>query len=387
MQDSVTPEVLGEINRRIILDYVRKNGPVSRAELHRKLKMSAPTVSANVKKLLDASFLLEVGETNNNVGRKATLLAFNEKRAYVAGVDIGRSQVRISIADLLGKEIVSLKEDSDISNLKQQMRNLIEAALLQTGITNKQLKYIVLGIPGIRDSHSGNAVLAPFADQLDLNALVDMLEKEYEAQVLVENSVNCGTIGEKWQGVAKDYQNILYISFGIGIGAGVIINNELFRGASGAAGEIGYMVSGRELLQNSFDTCGALEQEISGGVIQNILKQRGKESELADIFQGKSKDAISNEMVERIVQTVGIVMINMTAMLNPEVIVIGGGFGDLLMEHFGPVWEKMLRCHVPYVPKILQSKLHSRANVLGAVAVAIRCANDNCFDLNQMQFN
>lgn len=380
MQESVTPEVLGEINRRIILDYVRKNGPVSRAELHRKLSMSAPTVSANVKKLLDAAFLLETGESNNSVGRKAMLLAFNEKRAYVAGIDIGRSQVRISIADLLGKVIVSLKEASDISNLNGQMKRLIDTALAQAEISSAQLNYIVLGIPGIRDSQSGNAVLAPFADQLDLNALVNMLAKEYQAKVLVENSVNCGIIGEKWQGVAQGYENILYISYGIGIGAGVILNNELFRGAAGAAGEIGYMVSSRELLQESFNTCGALEQEISGGVIQNIFKERGRESELADILQGKSKDEFDNRLLERIVQTVGIVMINMTAMLNPQVIVIGGGFGDLLAEHSTPIWEEMLRHHVPYTPKILQSKLHSHANVLGAVAIAMRYANDNCFD-------
>lgn len=380
MQESVTPEVLGEINRRIILDYVRKNGPASRAELHRKLNMSAPTVSANVKKLLDAEFLLEVGETNNSVGRKATLLAFNEKRAYIAGVDIGRSQVRILIADLQGQEIVSLKEASDISNLNGQMQKLIEAALSKSNVAHSQLKCIVLGIPGIRDPQSGNAVLAPFADQLDLNALVEMLEKEYSTTVLVENSVNCGIIGEKWQGVAQGYENILYISYGVGIGAGVILNNELFRGASGAAGEIGYMVSGRELLQESFNACGALEQAISGGVIQNILKERGRESELANILQGKAKDEFSDRLLESIVQTVGIVMINMTAMLNPQVIVIGGGFGDLLAEHSTPIWEKMLHRHVPYVPQILRSKLHSYANVLGAVAIAMRYVNDNCFD-------
>lgn len=380
MQESVTPEVLGEINRRIILDYVRKNGPASRAELHRKLNMSAPTVSANVKKLLDAEFLLEVGETNNSVGRKATLLAFNEKRAYIAGVDIGRSQVRILIADLQGQEIVSLKEASDISNLNGQMQKLIEAALSKSNIAHSQLKCIALGIPGIRDPQSGNAVLAPFADQLDLNALVEMLEKEYSTTVLVENSVNCGIIGEKWQGVAQCYENILYISYGVGIGAGVILNNELFRGASGAAGEIGYMVSGRELLQEPFNACGALEQAISGGVIQNILKERGRESELANILQGKAKDEFGDRLLESIVQTVGIVMINMTAMLNPQVIVIGGGFGDLLAEHSTPIWEKMLHRHVPYVPQILRSKLHSYANVLGAVAIAMRYINDNCFD-------
>ena len=99
MQEAFTPVTLGENNRKILLDYVRKNGPVSRADLHRNLNMSAPTVSTNVKKLLDTGFLLEAGEADNTIGRKATLVTFNEKRAYVAGVDIGRSQLRISIAD------------------------------------------------------------------------------------------------------------------------------------------------------------------------------------------------------------------------------------------------------------------------------------------------
>ena len=380
MQESLTPMTLGEINRKLLLDYVRKNGPTSRADLHRNLNMSAPTVSANVKKLLETGFLLEAGEADNSIGRKATLVMFNEKRAYVAGVDIGRSQLRLSLADLLGKEIVSLKEPSRLSDLKNQLHCLIERALEETGIDRAQLSCIALGIPGIQDPHTGNAVLAPFADKMDLYSLIGMLEAQYPAKVLVENSVNYGAIGEKWQGVAQGYRNILYISYGIGIGAGVILNEELFRGASGAAGEIGYMVSDSALLHGIFDSCGALEQEISGGVIQKILRDHGRDAEVAEILQGHTDDDFSRELVERIVRSMGVVMINMTAMFNPEAIVVGGGFGDLLVEPFRPVWLDMLRRHVPFVPEILSSRLHAHANVLGAVAAAIRYANDSCFD-------
>lgn len=380
MQEAFTPVTLGENNRKILLDFVRKNGPVSRADLHRNLNMSAPTVSTNVRKLIDTGFLLEAGEADNTVGRKATLVMFNEKRAYVAGVDIGRSQLRISIADLLGREVASMKAKSDLMGLNEQLRGMIESALREGGVERERLCCIALGIPGIQDPKTGNAVLAPFAEKMDLSALVKMLETTYPAKILVEKSVNYAAIGEKWQGVAQGYRNILYLSYGIGIGASLILNENLFCGNCGAAGEIGYMISGNGSLRNKFDDCGALEQEISGGALEQYLRRHGHEGTVVDILQGRADDAFSRELLERIVCTLGVVMVNMTAMFNPEAIVVGGGFGDLLADRFRETWLDMLRSHVPFVPEILSSHLHAHANVLGAVAAAIRYANDSCFD-------
>ena len=100
VMDSGTPERIGEINRKLILDCVRKNGPISRADLHRTLNMSFPTISTNVKKLLQSGYLVEAGDGDNNLGRKSTLLQFNAERAYVVGVDVGRSQLRVILAEV-----------------------------------------------------------------------------------------------------------------------------------------------------------------------------------------------------------------------------------------------------------------------------------------------
>lgn len=377
VMDSGTPEKIGEINRKLIFDCVRKNGPISRADLHRTLNMSFPTVSANVKKLLESGYLVEAGDGDNSLGRKATLLRFNAARAYVVGVDVGRSQLRVILADLDGNETVCLKEPKaacDDDFLCERLNQMIADAVSRAGIPSEKILCIAVGMPGVPDMKTGKLAAAPFMRMPDLKQIERKLRERYiNADVLFENSVNYGAVAEKWKGAARDYRDIVYVSYGVGLGAAVILNGELYHGRNGASGEIGYMVPGIQELRGRYETQGVLESMISGQRVAELLKDRG-----TDVFPGLSpQEALKDDTLRFIADSIAIVMINLTAVIDEELIVVGGGFGGFLGQLFIPYWKEQLARHLPYVPEVLCSDLTGRAGAMGAVAVAIRRVNDN----------
>ncbi len=387
VMDSGTPERIGEINRKLILDCVRKNGPISRADLHRTLNMSFPTISTNVKKLLQSGYLVEAGDGDNNLGRKSTLLQFNAERAYVVGVDVGRSQLRVILADLDGNEAIYLNEPyaaSEDDSLRTTLNQLIAQAIARAGITPEKVLYIAVGIPGIADMKTGRLIAAPFIRMPNLKQIEESLRAAYpNADILFENSVNFGAVAEKWKGAAHNFRDIVYISYGVGIGAAVILNGELYHGRNGASGEIGYMVPGVENMRENNESQGVLESMISGRHIGELLKARG-----TDVFPGLSlEEALQDDVLRRIADLTAIALINLTAVIDEEVIIVGGGLGGFLGQLFIPYWKELLGRHLPYVPEILCSGLTGRAGAMGAVAVAIRKVNDNEINLQSESFH
>lgn len=381
MSEVSTPEKIGEQNKKLILDYVRKYGPVSRADIKRSLGMSFPSVSANVKDLLDMKYLLEGGEGDNSLGRKSTLLVFNATRGYVIGVDLGRSQIRIIVADLEGREIVSLKDESTIvkegRKITERLTELVCETVKRAQIQAEKVKCICIGVPGVIDERSDEVLIAPFIQPINWKKLTTALNKYFEVPVLIENSVNYGAIGEKWRGAAKGYKDIVYINYGVGVGAAIIINGELHRGINGASGEIGFMVPERVNLRSAFSEQGVLEAIISGNQLNEIMGIEGIDTNIETVIRQSAKGEKASELLVReIVEYIGMMLINITSVFNEELIVIGGGLGDYLGGLFIPEWKKMLNNHVPFVPEVVTSKLHSHANVLGAVAAGLRHINE-----------
>lgn len=376
-----TPENLGEHNRKLILDCVRKHGPLSRAELSRKLDMSFPTISSNVNKLLDSCYLREAGIGSNSIGRKSTLLAFNATWGYIIGADIGRSQIRVMLTDLEGKEIAYLKQDyraqEEENAAEECLIRLIETAIRDGGIKPSQVKYISLGIPGIMDPKTGQLILVPFMPRMDIKKVVQRIASIYHAPVVAENSVNLSAIGEKWKGAAKSRRNILYFSYGVGIGAALILNGELFKGANNTAGEVGYMVPDPAMLRGCFDEQGVLETLVSGSTIQERMLQHGLGQDFGKLMEeDRNKNPAARELLGHISLYIGIMLINIASVIDVELIVIGGRLGDLIAPSLIASWQDVLSKHVPFPPEILTSTLRDKASVLGGIAIGMRQISD-----------
>ncbi|MDD3840198.1 MAG: ROK family transcriptional regulator [Clostridia bacterium] len=376
------PEVIANMNKNAILQLLRKSGPLSRAQISRRLNMSFPAISSNVRILLDHGLIEEVGEGNNYLGRKSTLLAFNPNKGYVIGVDIGRSRLRVMSSNLSGEVIKSIKIDwsTEIEgeHIIDKVCDAINEIVEMSNIPVKDIMCICIGIPGIRDEQQEKNLLAPFIEGWKEIDIEDRISKEFPTEIIIDNSVNFGAIGEKWKGAARGYKDIVYITYGVGIGAGLILNGELYRGFKNAAGEIGYMTVDKHFLRKYFKDAGSLEELVSGAAIgKNISNVYGGEVRTVEEILNRTDqdDAFAFNIVNDIVIYISMTLVNIVSLINPEIIVLSGRIGKAIFERYNDRIIQTMNAHVPYVPEISLSELDEKANVLGAVAVGIRHAN------------
>lgn len=398
------PELLSEINKKLIVDLLRKEGSKSRAEIRRTLGMSFPTVSTNVNALLQSGLIQEIGVSDSSVGRKATMLQYNNKKGYVLGIDIGRSHIRTMITDISGN-IIASSASKEITpktgdEIIQQLDIEIDMVLKEADIDKNCMMGIGVGIPGIVDEQLGKNRLVPFIEAWQ-DVRVDLhLKERFNIPVFIGNSVNYGAIGEKWKGAGRGFSNIIYINYGIGIGSALILNGDLFIGANGAAGEIGYILPDYAKSHKVFTEEGVLEQLISGSELDKIIKEdkEYKDISIQDLFKQrdesqellKQRDE-SQELVEHrdepnekimnliseIKKNIAITLINLVSVINPEIIIIGGGIGNQIVQLYHEELNNILAAHVPYVPKLLASQLGDKANVLGAIGIVLRSIHDD----------
>ena len=377
MQRIRSSETIAEYNKQIILDALRFNGSMSRADLSRHLNMSFPAISSNAKGLLEANYIKEVGAGDNTMGRKSTLLAFNAERGYIIGVDLGRFRIRMMLADLLGNEVASTEIVNEVSHSGKGKRGIelmhdqIYDLLEKCGKSRDDILCIVIGIPGI--IKDGQSLLAPFTEKYSESDLIDTLQNAFEADVLLENSVNLGVIGEQWKGAGVNYRDIIYIAYGVGLGAAHIVDGKLYRGANGAAGEIGFMVTDPLNMRKEYDEVGSLEEAISRSKVHKYLTSGNFDEEIGKLVQRyvNGGDMYAKLIVDEIALNFGMALVNMAALLNPEVIIIAGGLGNNLGKLFIDEWKEILSNQVPFVPELLLSELNHTESMLGAVMTGI----------------
>jgi len=377
VQKTRTTETIAEYNKKLILDTLRFNGSMSRADLSRHLNMSFPAISSNVKGLLDAGYIMEIGTGNNAMGRKSTMLAFNAQRGYIVGVDLGRFRIRMMLADLLGNEVAST-EITNSANLSgdgkqsiQLIHDQISSILEQTGKTKHDVLCIVIGIPGI--IKDGRSFLAPFTENYLEQDMIGSLQEAFEADVLLENCVNLGVIGEQWKGSGVNYKDILYIAYGVGLGSALIVDGKLYKGANSAAGEVGFMITDPTRIDKQYNEIGSLEEALSRGKINNYLDSGKFDEEIVKLIERYKNggNTYAKLIIDEIALHFGMALVNMCALLNPEVVIIAGGLGANLGKLFVDQWKETLSNHVPFVPDLLLSELNHRETMLGAVMIGI----------------
>ncbi len=366
-----TPETIGELNKKLILNHLRGEGNMSRADLSRKLGMSFPAVSSNVKALLDAGYIRETGEGNNSLGRKSTMLSFNADRGYIVGVDVGRFRLRVMVANLLGEVIASAHDKSRPHGMVENICRLVREAVQKSGKKPEQMLCICAGIPGI--INQGESYLAPFVDSFSEQELQDSLMRCYpQADLLLENCVNLGALGEQWKGAGASYGNIAYVSYGIGLGTAFIIDGKLYKGANGAAGEIGFMLTDPLNMRSGFDEIGALEDTLSSQKINKCLQNGDFKEELVMLIKKYEEGEMYAKLVlDEIALHLGMALVNICAVMNPEAIIMSGGIGANLGGLFRGRWEEMLGNHVPFAPKLIFSQMDNHETMMGAIVTGI----------------
>lgn len=379
-------------NGKRILDAVRHHGPISRTALAARAELSAPTVCALVDDLVDRRGLLRnVGKGAPNGGRPPLLVDFNADFGYVVGIDIGSRRLRFALGDLRGRVVHRREQRTPTASREAILEALIAGVqrLFADGdVAPGKLFAIGVGAPGMTDVVQGRVIHAVnLKDWVDV-PLRDALQDVFKVPTLVDNDVNMAALGERWAGCAASQSTFVFIALGAGVGAGIIIDGRLHRGSRWYAGEISHMHLDYKRWNVDYGEQGFLESFAGADAIARHglkLRRRGAPPALsgdhaAAVFEAaRAGDPRAEAVVQQIAVYLGTAVANIAAVLDPELIVFGGGISHVGEQLLQPVREVVSRI-VPNVPEIRVSAADDDAQVFGALYSALQLADVRLFE-------
>ncbi len=380
--------LIRRINRSAILELLREGRPLSRSEIARKLSLSLPTVMRIVDELT-AEQLIQDGGVSATRGRPSQLVEFNGNAFGVVGVDLGGTKMSGMVADIAGNiqhtlyrthQSTKTELNGDyLEGLTQFIQELLDAPRPN----GQRIRGIGIGAPGVTLAPEGIVTWAPSLGWRDL-PLQQILTERFQLPVIVENDVNLAALGEWGFGVGKKCQNMITIAIGTGIGAGIIINGEIYRGHNQAAGEVGYMLPSVAFLGKQYEQFGALESLASGtGIVDRARQLVGGDNgaklnslTTREVFQlAEAGVPWAVQVVDETVDYLTLAIANISAILDPELVILGGGVTGSAGMLLQPITEK-LKGLIPMPPRIAISTLGRHAAVMGAITQVINTTDE-----------
>jgi predicted NBD/HSP70 family sugar kinase len=325
------------------------------------------------------------GRTSGGKGPSAVLYELNPRAGWVVGIDVGRSVVRAAIGDLNG-DIVARRDEKAragrADTLISQIGEVAHALAAEAGIKWKQVTFATVGSPGVFEPSRGLVSLAHNLPGWGRHGLVEAVQRELGTNIVFENDVNLATVGEQWRGLGKDVSNFVYLHVGTGVGMGLVLNGEIYRGSTGAAGEIGYLpLAAGDPHDPANRRRGALESALGAKGVVAAARSAGMSGRLTPkmVFAAARRgDERARHVITLVAERIALAVAAVVPVVDPELVILGGGIarnGDLLL---GPV-ERELRAISPFLPRVEMSALGEDAELHGAVALSLQAAQDQLF--------
>ncbi|TJZ97898.1 ROK family protein [Actinacidiphila oryziradicis] len=377
-----------------LLRLLRDLGPQSRAELAGRLEVPRPRLLAELDRLVEAGRVLEAGPAASRGGRRSTLVELHPG-VRLAAVDLGASSVDIEITDGRLEPVASYAEPCDIrsgpNNVLARVTEILGKMRGQGHFT--QLDAIGIGLPGPVSFRDGVPVSPPIMPGWDRYPVRDVLAREHGCPVVVDNDVNVMALGEQHSGVAHTVDNLLFVKIGSGIGCGVQVHGQIYRGAEGCAGDIGHIQVEPDGPVCSCGNVGCLEAFFGGVALARdamSAASSGQSPMLAERFAAAGAvtardvadgaaagDVVCINLIRAGGRRVGQVLAGLVSFMNPSMIVIGGGLAGLghilLAEIRSVVYQRSTPLATGNLP-IVMSELGPRAGVAGAAVLASELA-------------
>ncbi|HET6849288.1 MAG TPA: ROK family transcriptional regulator [Gaiellales bacterium] len=365
-----------------MLDLIQRGGATSRAQIARESGLSKPTVSLALGSLVDAGLVHEVGRASGGKGPSAVLYELNPQAGWVVGIDVGAHWLRAAVADITGKIVARLDERARARSseaLVRQIGDVAHRVASEAGLRWRQITHATVGSSGVLDPSRGLLAHAPNLPGWGRQGLVGAIREQLGTAVSFENDVNLAALGERSHGAGRGVDNFAFLWVGTGVGMGIVIAGELYRGAGGAAGEIGYMPIGTgDPSDPRFRRRGMLEEWAGASAVTGAARATGLRQAAKGIFAAARRgDARAAAVVEEEAGRIAVAIAGVAPVLDPELIVLGGGIGgnpDLL-----PAVDRRLRAISPFAPRLATSQLGDEAVLHGAVVTALESARDQLF--------
>lgn len=385
-------EFMNRMNKIRVLNVLHQHGQISRTQIVKLTGLSAPTVTRIIDSLIHTERLVAtVGRGDSKGGRPPVILEFKGSDRYVIGIDWGRTHILGALTDLNGEVIkrinVHTGASGDFATDMKHLISLVRRLIVESVIDYESLMGIGIAIGGYVKKDTQKVQFAANFGWSDVD-VKRPLESEFGVPVLVDNVSQVMAQGELLHGIGKDIKDFIFVNIAHGIGAGVVSNGIQFKGFDGYAGEIGHT---RAPGKNEGYTCvcgkhDCLECYASGRGIAERAKELLEchpESSLAEIEDLSAQhvaqaaaegDELAQKILNSAADTLGAAIANMTNVLNPEAVVVGGGVtrsGEAFVARIREQFEKNQLRNTGRVISLTESTLKDQAAVLGAASLMI----------------
>jgi predicted NBD/HSP70 family sugar kinase len=373
---------LREHNRTQVIDALRTRGAISRAEIARQTGLSRSTVSSLVADLQSAGVVVERAAdgviAGPQGGRPPVLVALDRSAGAVLGLDFGHDHLRVALADLsysiLTETSVALEVDSEALAALDTATRLAAELIEDAGIDSSRVLAAGMGLPGPIDRETGLVHSQPILPSwIGLNPAAEM-EDRLGIPVHLDNDANVGALGESTFGAGRGTRVMAYLRLSAGIGAGLVIDGQLFRGARGIAGEIGHVLVDPQGPICRCGNRGCLETFVAGPALCELLRRSHGPLTVAQLLAHADEgDAGCQRVIADAGRALGRAVADLCNYLNPDLVVVGGELsaaGDLVLA---PMREAVRRFAIPAAAEdveIVAGALGDRAELLGALALA-----------------
>jgi predicted NBD/HSP70 family sugar kinase len=384
-----------------ILEILRRSGPISRPDISKEMGINVVTISNYIDEFIKRNLVHEKEFDVSEGGRRPVLLDLNPQAGFVLGVGLNLMNMVGLLVDLKGNIVTKTqiaRPKQSVKEISECLLEIVREILRRSKDQVSNIKGIGVGVAGLINKDTGSVHWPQKMDHYYTYASVDvplksLMEKEFNLPTLIENDATAACFGEHWLDLEKGYKNVIYLFSGVGLG--LMLNGEVYRGSQGYAGEIS-VYNFKE--QDSFNcemgnSCFIKRWEVDLGIVDDVKVRLNKDKEAAakffrltasnidnvdlrSVFIGaKAKDPIAQAALDLAAKRLGVKVAYLVNVLNPEVVVIGGGFEeageDFLNKVSSTVREWAFREAVDNL-KIVYSQLRENSVALGAASLVMQ---------------
>ncbi len=376
----VASPVLRQLSVRSVMERLLLDGATSRASLSRATGLSKQTISEVMLVLTERGWVKESGMISGGVGRTAVRYEIDATAGFALGLDLGASTLRGVLADISGTVVAQheLAADGQGGQLPAQAKRLKQILLDAAKAPAERLQVATVATPGVM-SPQGRLDLAPNLPGIGELDLAGQLRSALDCQVMFENDVNAAALGEYWEAGENADNHFAFVSIGTGVGLGILVDGQLLRGSSLAAGEIGYLPLGGDPFAPESLEQGALETSIGAtGIVQRHQRLGGTAQTVRAIFDAlEAGDRIAEETINETARIAALLVLTVTSVIDPDRVVFGGNIGGRpeLVRRIGEWMPRVQKRPI----RVEASRLGPRATVLGAAAMSLGQMHNSLF--------
>ncbi|EIV99895.1 ROK family transcriptional regulator [Thermoanaerobacter siderophilus] len=381
-------ELIKDINRSLVINEIRMNGPISRTDISKNLNLGLSTVTNIVEELENQNLVHEVGEADSTGGRKPILLEFNYNYGYIIGIKIEENNLIFALTNLkseiIEKRVVPFKKGTNSNTVLNMVVENIEKLITKIPY-NKNLMGIGVAVSGLVDQQKGKLIYSGMLNWSNVE-IGNILENKFNVPAYIDNDVNAYTLAELWYGHGRELNNFIVVTYGSGIGSGIVINKKLYTGDFGGAGEIGHMVLVAEGRICECGQRGCLEAYASEDFIVDYIRDNIKmyseskidlteDLSIEKVYEyAKEGDMLAIDVLRLSAKYLGYGLLSVINLLNPSTIILAGEgmiakdiilpvINDIVKNNFFKMHEKKVQIKV--------SELGDEGWVIGASTLAI----------------